>query len=192
MSENIKINKTEILSNKRYILKNIEFELKKKDGCWEKQQREVYDHGNAVTVLLYNNEKRTVILTKQFRIASYLNGNKEGTLIEACAGLLEDETPEEAVKREITEETGYELKEVKKIFEAYMTPGAYTELLYFFIAEYESKQKINEGGGLVEEQEEIEILEIDFDKAYKMIQTGEIKDAKTILLLQYARLNNLM
>lgn len=192
MSDIAKINKTEILSDKHYVLKNIHFEVKKKDGSWEQQVREVYDHGNGVVVLLYNKTKKTVVLIKQFRIASFVNGNKEGKLIEACAGLLEENSPEEGVKREIEEETGYDINNVKRVFQLYMTPGADTEMLYFFIAEYSERQKVSEGGGLEEEQEEIDVLEMEFDKAYNMIETGEIRDAKTVLLLQYARLNNIL
>lgn len=192
MSDIAKINKTEILSDKHYVLKNIHFEVKKKDGSWEQQVREVYDHGNGVVVLLYNKTKKTVVLIKQFRIASFVNGNKEGKLIEACAGLLEENSPEEGVKREIEEETGYDINNVKRVFQLYMTPGADTEMLYFFIAEYSERQKVSEGGGLEEEQEEIDVLEMEFAKAYNMIETGEIRDAKTVLLLQYARLNNIL
>ncbi|HEX8332190.1 MAG TPA: NUDIX domain-containing protein, partial [Segetibacter sp.] len=141
---------------------------------------------------LFNKSKETVVLTRQFRVGSYINGNPEGKLIETCAGILEDNTPEEGILREIEEETGYKLTEVIKVFEAYMSPGSISEILHFFVAPYTPEQKITKGGGLEEEQEEIEVLEMPFDKAYGMIDTGEIKDAKTIMLLQYAKINKLL
>ncbi|HVX26455.1 MAG TPA: NUDIX domain-containing protein, partial [Parafilimonas sp.] len=133
-----------------------------------------------------------VILTKQFRLPSYINGNENGMLIEACAGLLDKDNAEDCIKRETEEETGYKISEVKKIFEAYMSPGSVTEILYFFIAEYSKDMKVNEGGGVEHEEENIEVLELKFDDALKMIGTGEIKDAKTIMLLQYIRLNKIL
>ena len=192
MNEDIMMKETEILSQKRFALKNYTFELKKKDGRFETQHREIYEHGNAIAVLLFSKEKRTVLLTKQFRLASYLNGNDSGYLIEACAGLLDGDRPEMVVKKEIKEETGYEISKVQKVFEAYMSPGAFTEKIHFFVAEYRAENKVSEGGGLKEEQEEIEVLEMEFDKAYAMIASGEIQDAKTILLLQYAKINGLV
>jgi nudix-type nucleoside diphosphatase (YffH/AdpP family) len=142
-------------------------------------------------VLLYNKDKKTVVLTQQFRIASYLNKNASGLLIESCAGLQDDDTADDAIMREIEEETGYKVDNVKKIFELYSTPGAVTEKLHYFIAEYSEDQKISEGGGLDEEGEEIEVLEMPFKEAYLKIETGEIRDAKTVILLQYAKANNL-
>jgi nudix-type nucleoside diphosphatase (YffH/AdpP family) len=192
MDERIKNIRTEILSDSHYTLKKVTFDYQKKDGNWETQSREVYDRGNGATILLYNREQQTVILTRQFRLPSYLNGNKEGALIEACAGLLDEDNPEDCVRREAEEETGYKVKDVQKAFAAYMTPGAVTEILHFFVGAYSKDMKVAEGGGLEEEHEEIEVLEMPFDKAYGMIQTGEIKDAKTIMLLQYAKLHNLI
>jgi GDP-mannose pyrophosphatase NudK len=141
---------------------------------------------------LYNKELRTVILTKQFRLPTFINGNETGMLIEACAGLLDKDNPENCIKRETEEETGYKISEVKKVFEAYMSPGSVTEILYFFIAEYSSSMKINDGGGIAHEQEDIEVLELGIDDAVLMVTTGEIKDAKTIMLLQYIKLRGIL
>lgn len=190
MNDGIKIHKTEILSNNWYTLKKITYDFQRKNGQWVSQSREAYDRGNGATILLYNKEKKTVILTRQFRLPSYINGNESGMLIETCAGLLDKDNPEDCIRRETEEETGYKVSSVKKVFELYMSPGSVTEILFFFIAEYSKNMKVNEGGG-VDEDEDIEVLEVDFEKAYNQIQTGEIKDAKTIILLQYAKLNNL-
>ncbi|MEP6683097.1 MAG: GDP-mannose pyrophosphatase NudK [Parafilimonas sp.] len=191
MNNNIKILKTEILSDNWYVLKKITYEVFK-DGEWKKQTREAYDRGNGATILLYNKENKTVILTIQFRLPSFINGNESGMLIEACAGLLDKDNAEDCIKRETEEETGYQIKEVRKIFEAYMSPGSVTEILYFFVAEYSASMKMHEGGGIEDEQEHIEVLEIKLDEAMKMIDNGEIKDGKTIMLLQYAKLNQLV
>ncbi|MEO8569060.1 MAG: NUDIX domain-containing protein, partial [Ginsengibacter sp.] len=161
-------------------------------GKWETQKREVYDRGNGAVILLYNRKQKTVILTKQFRLATFLNGNTTGMLIEACAGLLDDESPEEGIKRETEEETGYKINKITKVFESYMSPGSVTEILYFFIAEYGSDMKVNNGGGVAHEQENIEVLEIKFIDAVRMIETGKIMDAKTIMLLQYLQLRNIL
>jgi nudix-type nucleoside diphosphatase (YffH/AdpP family) len=142
--------------------------------------------------MLYNLKLKTVILTRQFRLPTYVNGNKEGVMIEACAGLLDRDNPEEAVKRETEEVTGYRIRDVRKIFESYMSPGSVSEILYFFIAEYTPSMKVNEGGGIEHEQEDIEVLEIPFDDAFEMIGTGEIRDAKTIMLLQYMKINRIL
>jgi nudix-type nucleoside diphosphatase (YffH/AdpP family) len=192
MADKIALNDIQMLSEEHFTLKNVSYNVKKRDGSWEKQTREVYDHGNGVTALLYNKEKGTVVLTRQFRVGSYINGNPDGRLIEACAGILEDDTPEKAMLREIEEETGYKITDVKKIFEVYMSPGAVSEILHFYLAPYTQDQKTSSGGGLEEEQEEIEVLEMPFDEAYGLIETGEIKDAKTIMLLQYAKINGLL
>ncbi|MEZ0005002.1 GDP-mannose pyrophosphatase NudK [Flavobacterium sp. 28YEA47A] len=188
----IKIKSSEILSDNWYILKKIVFDYQKKDGSWETQSREVYDRGNGATILLYNKAQKTVILIRQFRMPTFVNGNETGMVIEACAGLLEEENPEECIKRETEEETGYSLTQVRKVFQAYMSPGSVTEIIYFFVAEYSKEMKISEGGGLSTEHENIDVLEIPFEKAMQMIETGEIKDAKTIMLLQYAKINNLL
>ena len=192
MKGNIKILDTEILSDNWYTLKKVNYEYLNKDGHWEKQSREAYDRGNGATILLYNKQQRTVILTKQFRMPTFINGNETGYLIEACAGLLDKDNPEDCIRRETEEETGYKIGHLQKIFEAYMSPGSVTEILYFFIAEYTKSMKVHAGGGVAEEEENIEVLEIDFERAMDMIRSGEIKDAKTILLLQYVKLNNII
>ncbi|WP_099370816.1 GDP-mannose pyrophosphatase NudK [Sphingobacterium sp. 1.A.5] len=192
MIENIKILKTEILSDNWYILKKVTYEYIKKDGTKQIQSREAYDRGNGAVILLYNKENRTVILTRQFRVPTYINGNETGMLIEACAGLLNNDNPEDCIRRETEEETGFKISEVQKIFEAYMSPGSVTEILYFFIAEYTKEMKINEGGGVEHEEENIEVLEPSIEDAVKMTKNGEIKDAKTIMLLQYICLNNIL
>ena len=188
----IKITKTEILSDNWYILKKVTYEYRNKDGTWETHSREAYDRGNGATILLYNRENRTVILTEQFRLPTYINGNPQGFLIESCAGLLDNDAPEDCIKKETEEETGYRINNVEKIFEAYMSPGSVTELIYFFIAEYDGNMKVGPGGGLEEEQENIEVIELDFDDALEKIHTGEIKDGKTIMLLQYLKINVLL
>lgn len=191
-NDKIKIKKTEILSDNWYTLRKITYDYLKKDGSWQTQSREAYDRGNGATILLYNTDLKSVILTRQFRLPSFINGNDTGMLIESCAGLLDKDNAEDCIKRETEEETGYKISTVKKIFEAYMSPGSVTEILYFFIAEYSNNMKVNEGGGVVHEQEDIEVLEIPFDKALQMIDTGDIKDGKTIMLLQHLRLKNLL
>lgn len=191
MIKDIKILNSEILSDNWYILKKITYSYNK-EGSLKTQTREAYDRGNGATILLYNKEKRTVILTRQFRLPTYVNGNESGMLIETCAGLLDQNNPEECIIRETEEETGYKIKEVRRVLEAYMSPGAVTEILYFFIAEFSGEMKISEGGGLAHEEENIEVLEIDFDNAVKMMESGEIRDAKTIMLLQYAKLHDIL
>ena len=188
---NIKILNTEILSNNWYTLKKVTYEILQ-NGAVLVQNREAYDRGNGATILLYNKEKQSVILTRQFRMPTFINGNPSGYLIEACAGLLDTDNPEDCIRRETEEETGFKITHVEKIFEAYMSPGSVTEILYFFVAEYTKEMKVNEGGGLEEESENIEVLELPFAEALGMIKTGEIMDAKTIMLLQYAALNNLL
>lgn len=192
MIDKIKILKTDILSDNWYTLKKVTYEYAKKDGTINVQSREAYDRGNGATILLYNKASNNVILTRQFRLPTFINGNKSGFMIEACAGLLDKDNPEDCIKRETEEETGYKVKEVHKIFEAYMSPGSVTEILYFFVAEYSQQMKVNEGGGAEHEEENIEVLELNFDQALGMIAAGEIKDAKTIMLLQYVRLNKYM
>ncbi|MFD1771043.1 GDP-mannose pyrophosphatase NudK [Sphingobacterium suaedae] len=184
----VKIIETRILSDNWYTLKKITFDYRRNDGTTERQSREAYDRGNGATILLYNQEKNTVILTRQFRMPTFVNGNPDGLLIEACAGLLDTDQPEECIRRETEEETGYRIEQVEKVFEAYMSPGSVTEILHFFIAAYTPKMKVAVGGGVAEEQEHIEVLELDFGHALGLIKTGEIKDAKTIMLLQHIQI----
>ncbi|KAA2223515.1 GDP-mannose pyrophosphatase NudK [Chryseobacterium sediminis] len=189
---NITLLNTEILSDNWYTLNKVTYSVSKKDGTTETQSREAYDRGNGAVILLYNKLSNTVILTRQFRLPTYINGNDTGMLIEACAGLLDNDNPEDCIKRETEEETGYKISKVEKIFEAYMSPGSVTEILYFFIAEYSNEMKITDGGGLEEEGENIEVLELSFEETLKMIDTGDIKDAKTIMLLQHLRIKGIL
>lgn len=192
MAQRVKIVNTEILSDNWYLLRKFTYEYLKNDGTWETLCRETYDRGNAATILLYNKVQKTVILTRQFRMPTFINGNSSGLLIEACAGLLDSDNPEDCIKRETEEETGYKITQMQKIFEVYMSPGSVTEMLHFFIAAYSKDMKVHEGGGLDHEHEDIEVLELPFDKALQMIDTGEIQDAKTIMLLQHIRLKNIL
>lgn len=187
----VKILKKQILSENWYKLYKFTYSITNKNGNELIHTREAYDRGNGATILLYNAERRTVVLTRQFRLPTLVNGNESGMLIETCAGLLDLDNPEECIRRETEEETGYRITDVKKVFDVYMSPGSVTEILHFFVGEYSQEQRVSEGGG-VDEDEEIEVLEKNFDEAYAMIASGEIKDAKTIILLQYARLNNLV
>ncbi|CAN5391706.1 GDP-mannose pyrophosphatase NudK [soil metagenome] len=192
MIDKVKIINTEILSDNWYTLRKITYEYSKKNGSTLTQTREAYDRGNGATILLYNKEFRTVILTRQFRLPTFVNGNETGMLIEACAGLLDKDNAEDCIKRETEEETGYKVKDVRKIFEAYMSPGSVTEIVYFFIAEYSNAMKVTEGGGVEHEEENIEVLEMTIDQAIQMISTGEIKDGKTIMLLQHIKIHNIL
>ncbi|SHL10400.1 NUDIX domain-containing protein [Flavobacterium chilense] len=188
----IEIKETKLLSDNWYILNKVSFSYKNQKDKPEIQIREVYDRGNGAGILLYNTIKKTVILTRQFRLPTYMNGNKTGMMIEVCAGLLDKDNAEQAVIRETEEETGYRLKKVEKVVETYMSPGSVTEILYLFVGEYDETMKVSAGGGLDAEQENIEVLEYTFDEAYAMIESGEITDAKTILLLQHAKIKGLV
>lgn len=190
MADRVRIQKEEILSDNWYTLKKITFDLQKVNGTWKTQTREAYDRGNGATILLYNKGSNSVVLTRQFRLPTFINGNPDGLMIEACAGLLDQDQPDVAIKRETEEETGFRINKVKKIFEAYMSPGSVTEMLYFFVAEYVRSEKVSEGGGI--DGEDIEVLEMPFQKALEMISSGEIKDGKTIMLLYYAKVEHLM
>ncbi|MGB3144049.1 MAG: GDP-mannose pyrophosphatase NudK [Maribacter sp.] len=194
MSKNAGIRNIErkILSDNWYTLNKYSFEYQKADGNWELQHREAYDRGNGAAILLYNSKKGTVVLTKQFRMPTYVNGNDDGMMIEVCAGLLDGDDPADCVRKETEEETGYQITNVQKVMQTYMSPGSVTEILYLFVGEYDESMKVSEGGGAEDETENIEVIELDFKEAIKMIVSGEIKDAKTILLLQYAQLNALV
>lgn len=191
-NEKVKIIKTEILSDNWYTLRKITFKRQLDNDTWQEQSREAYDRGNGATILLYNKTQKTVILTRQFRLPTFVNGNPSGMLIEACAGLLDKDNAEDCIRRETEEETGYKISDVRKIFELYMSPGSVTEILYFFIAEYSTEMKVNDGGGAEHEQENIEVLEMPYEKALRLMETGEIRDAKTVVLLQYLQLKSLM
>ena len=186
-AEHVQVLKTEVLSDNWYVLRKVTFRLRKRDGSWEVQSREAYDRGNGATILLYDPAQRTVVLTQQFRLPTYVNGNGSGMLIETCAGLLDADDPETCIAREAFEETGYEIRNARKVMQAYMSPGSVTEILYFFVAEYSRAQRVTQGGGV--EEEDIEVLELSFDEALRRVASGEIRDAKTIMLLQYAALH---
>jgi nudix-type nucleoside diphosphatase (YffH/AdpP family) len=188
ISDRIRIQDVRLLSDNHYTLKTTTFEWRRANGEWQTQHRETYDRGNGAALLPYNLAQRSVVLVRQFRYPAYVNGYDD-LLIEAAAGLLDNETPEIRIRAEVEEETGYRLGEVRKVFEAFMSPGAVTEKLYFFVAEYESNMRIGSGGGLASEGEDIEVLELPIDQALAMIGDGRIADAKTIMLLQYAALN---
>ncbi|HWW81869.1 MAG TPA: GDP-mannose pyrophosphatase NudK [Steroidobacteraceae bacterium] len=183
----IEILGTETLSDNWYTLRKITFRVRKRDGSWQTQSREAYDRGNGATILPYDPSRRTIILTRQFRLPTYVNGNLSGMLIETCAGLLDDENPQECIVRELREETGFEIQHARKVMEAYMSPGSVTEILHFFVAEYVPTQRAGAGGGI--EEEDIEVLEMSIDEALAKVGSGEIRDGKTIMLLQYAALH---
>ncbi|MDV6167067.1 GDP-mannose pyrophosphatase NudK [Flavobacterium sp. DG1-102-2] len=191
MSDRIKIISTNLLSDNWGVLNKVKYDYQLNDGSWQTSEREVYDRGNGAVILLYNKQKQTVILTRQFRLPTWFNGNTEGLMIEACAGVLDENDAETCIRRETEEETGYTLSDVKKIMEVYMSPGSVTEIIHFFIGAYSEEMKTGDGGGLDKEHENIEVLELSFNDAYDKIALGIIKDAKTIMLLQYAKINSL-
>lgn len=192
MISNVSILRTDILSDNWYFLRKYTIQYTKKNGILKTQEREIYDRGNGATILLYNKERNSVILTRQFRLATFVNGNPDGMLIETCAGLLDRDNAEECIKRETEEETGYKIGDVRKVFEAYMSPGSVTEVLFFFIAEYTPAMKVSDGGGVPEEEENIEVMEVPFPDALAMVSDGRIRDGKTIMLLQYMQLNGIL
>jgi nudix-type nucleoside diphosphatase (YffH/AdpP family) len=187
-NEHVRHVEAHLLSDNWYTLKKYTFELRRHDGSWQQQSREAYDRGNGATILLYNRDKKTVVLTRQFRLPVYLQ-DQQGYLIEAAAGLLDNASPEQRIIAEAEEETGFKIAQPEKVFEAFMSPGSVTEKLYFFIAEYREQDKSGKGGGLAEEGEDIEVLEWSFDKAMAAVRSGEIQDGKTIMLLQHLALN---
>lgn len=189
MNERIRLHEPEILSADWYTLRKFTFAYQRKNGTWETQSREAYDRGNGATILLHNPAADTVILTRQFRLPTFVNGNPTGMLIETCAGLLDDEHPDAAILRETEEETGYRLTAVQKVMEAYMSPGSVTERLFFYLAEYSPATEQRGGGGI--EEEEIEVLELPLLQALAMVATGEIQDGKTIMLLQHLRIQQM-
>jgi nudix-type nucleoside diphosphatase (YffH/AdpP family) len=187
-AERVRVVESQVLSDDWYVLKKTVFDFRRANGQWQRQQRETYDRGNGAVILLYRPDSRHVVLVRQFRFPAYVNGH-DGMLVEAPAGLLDEATPEQRIRTEVEEETGYRVGEVRKVFEAFMSPGSVTEKLYFFVAEYDSSAKVGEGGGIESEGEDIEVLELPFEQALAMVGRGEIVDAKTIMLLQYAQLN---
>ena len=188
ISDRVRVKEVRTLSDEYYTLKSVRFEYRRANGEWQTQSREIFDRGNAATLLPYNLATRTVVLVRQFRYPPYVNGHDD-LMIEAAAGMLDDASPKTRIRAEAEEETGYRLGEVRKIFEAFMSPGAVTEKLHFFVAEYEASMRVGAGGGIADEGEDIEVLELPIDSALAMIADGRIADAKTIMLLQYAALH---
>jgi nudix-type nucleoside diphosphatase (YffH/AdpP family) len=186
-AERVRILKTEVLSDDWYVLKKTTFDFLRRDQVWQRQSRETYDRGNGATILLRDRVRDTVLLVRQFRFPAFVNGH-DGMLLEAPAGLLDRATPEARIREEVEEETGYRVERVEKVFEAFMSPGSVTEKLFFFIADYDSRSRVGGGGGIAEEGEDIEVVELTLDEALAMIERGEIVDGKTIMLLQYAAL----
>lgn len=189
--DRVRIRNVEVLSDNWYILRKTTYDFQRRNGAWKTLTRETYDRGNGATILLYNRSKGTVILTRQFRFPAFVNGH-HGMLIETCAGLLDKDDAETCIRRETEEETGFRVSQVRKVFEAFMSPGSVTEILYFFVGEYAAADQVGAGGGLEDDGEDIEVLEYTLDQAMEMIAAGEIMDGKTIMLLQYAVLSNLM
>jgi nudix-type nucleoside diphosphatase (YffH/AdpP family) len=188
MNERIRVKEEKVLSDDWYLLKKTTFDFRRSNGSWQTLSRETYDRGNGAVILLVNFEKQTLILTRQFRFPAFVNGLADGMLLEACAGLLDSDQPEETIRREVMEETGFRIGAPQKLFELYMSPGSVTERLFFFLAEYEYADKISPGGGDHQEGEDIEIVELGFDQAFAMMERAEILDAKTLILLQHLAL----
>ncbi len=187
VADRIRVQNVEVLSNDWYVLKKTTFQFRRSDGIWQTMSRETYDRGNGATILLYDPAQRTVILTRQFRYPAFVNGHDD-LLVEAPAGLLDHATPEERIRSEAEEETGFRVRDVRKIFESFMSPGSVTEKLHFFVGPYTQDDRVSDGGGNEAEGEDIEVLEVRIDAALNMIETGVIQDGKTIMLLQYAAL----
>ncbi|MFG6191660.1 NUDIX domain-containing protein [Nonomuraea sp. JJY05] len=182
------IREVEVLSCDWYVLRKITFDYQRSDGLWSRQQRETYDRGNGATILLYNTDRQTVLLTRQFRLPAYVNAHPDGMLLETAAGLLDGDDPDEAIRREAAEETGHTIGTAQHIFDVYMSPGSVTERLHFFAAPYGRHTATSAPGGIAAEGEDITTIELPFRKALAMIRSGEIADAKTIMLLQWAAL----
>jgi len=187
ISERIRVKNVRLLSDHYGTLKTTTFAFRRADGEWQTQERETYDRGGAATILPYNLAQRTVVLISQFRYPAYVSGHDD-LMIETIAGLLDGEAPEVRIRAEAEEESGYRLHDVRKLFTVYMSPGALTEKIHFFVAEYEPDMRVGRGGGLAHEGEDIEVLELSIDEALAMIADGRIIDAKTIMLLQHAAL----
>ncbi|WP_213778201.1 NUDIX domain-containing protein [Caballeronia sp. dw_276] len=189
--DRVRIMDTVVLSDDWYVLKKTTFDFLRSDGVWQRQSRETYDRGNGATILLFNREQKTVVLTRQFRLPAFVNGH-DGMMIEAAAGLLDNASPEERIRAEAEEETGYRVQNVEKVFEAYMSPGSVTEKLHFFIAEYDASSRVGRGGGVAAEGEDLEVIEWPLGDALDAVRRGEIVDAKTIMLLQFVALNRVL
>ncbi len=187
-TDNVRLLDAQVLSDSWYTLRKISVELRRRDGQWQRLSREAYDRGNGAVLLLWDPVRRTVVLTRQFRLPAFLNGSPDGQLIEACAGLLDGDEPEACIRREAEEETGYRIRAPRKVFEAYMSPGSVTEKLHFFVAEYEPGDRVRAGGGVAEEGEDIEVIEMPLAEALAAIASGRIQDGKTIMLLQHVAL----
>jgi nudix-type nucleoside diphosphatase (YffH/AdpP family) len=187
-SERVRILNTAVLSDDWYVLSKVTFDFQRRDGTWQRQSRETYDRGNGATILLHNPHAGTVLLTRQFRMPAFVNGH-DGMLLEAPAGLLDNASPEDRIRAEVEEETGYRVQHVEKVFEAFMSPGSVTEKLYFYVGEFDRSMRVHDGGGIPEEGEEIETIEVPLLAALQMIERGEIVDGKTIMLLQHVALN---
>ena len=187
IADRVKIENVETLSDDWYVLKKTTFQYRRRDGNWQRQSRETYDRGNGAAILLYDGERRTVILVRQFRLPAFVNGYDD-LVIEVAAGLLDEADPAERIRAEVEEETGYRVRDVVPVFEAFMSPGAVTEKLYFFTGRYSPADRVSDGGGHADEGEDIEVMEVGFDEAMAMIASGAICDAKTIMLLQHAAL----
>jgi nudix-type nucleoside diphosphatase (YffH/AdpP family) len=186
-ADRIRIKSVEVLSDDWYVLKKTTFDYLRRDGRWQTLSRETYDRGNGAVVLLYNRENRSVVLTRQFRYPAYANGHSDGWILEACAGLLDNDAPDVCIQREAAEETGFRIGNPRRVFEAYMSPGSVTEKLFFYVAEYWHDQRAGAGGGDHSEGEDIEVVELPFDRALEMVARGEIMDGKTIMLLLYTQ-----
>ncbi|MFF9512004.1 NUDIX domain-containing protein [Streptomyces sp. NPDC014724] len=187
----VRISDVEVLSCDWYVLRRTTFDYQHSDGHWSREQRETYDRGDGATILLYHPGRRTVLLTRQFRLPAYVNGHHDGMLIETAAGLLDGDSPEEAIRREAAEETGHLVGTPEHVFDVYMSPGSVTERLHFFAAPYRSTADTagGYGHGVAAEGEDIETVELPFDEALSMVRSGAIADAKTIMLLQWAALD---
>lgn len=189
-AERVNIIESQVLSHDWYLLKKITFDYLRNNGVWQRQTREVYDRGNGAAILLFNRAQKSIVLTRQFRLPVFVNGH-DGLLVEVAAGLLEGASPQERIRAEAEEETGYRVHDVQKVFEAYMSPGSVTEKLHFFVAEYDAASRVGSGGGLEAEAEDLEVLELKFDEALEAFYSGQIVDAKTIMLLQYAAMKDI-
>ncbi|MDH6577763.1 NUDIX domain-containing protein [Kitasatospora sp. MAP5-34] len=185
----VRVRDVRLLSCHWYVLRTTSFDYRHADGHWSTEQRETYDRGNGATVLLYDRSRRAVLLTRQFRYPAYVNGHPDGMLLETAAGLLDDQDPETAIRREAVEETGHTIGEVEHVFDVYMSPGSVTQRLHFYAAPYSPADRTGAGGGLAEEGEDIEVVELPFQQALEMVRSGEIADAKTVMLLQWAALD---